>query len=63
MAEQVAKRAAVELSSPEMPKQTTKLLLDPELPPTTHRESMRGSKGSLKRYYPQIWTSPFYQIR
>jgi hypothetical protein len=30
----VAKRAAEELSSPGVPKQTAKLLLAPELPPT-----------------------------
>jgi hypothetical protein len=34
LADQVAKRAVEELSSPEVPKQTTKLLLAPELPPT-----------------------------
>jgi ribonuclease HI len=34
LADQVAKRAAEELSSPEALKQTTKLLLAPELPPT-----------------------------
>jgi hypothetical protein len=34
LADQVAKRAAEKLSSPGVPKQTTKLLLTPELPPT-----------------------------
>jgi hypothetical protein len=34
LADQAAKRAAEELSSPEVPKQTVKLLLAPELPPT-----------------------------
>jgi hypothetical protein len=34
LADQVAKREAEELSSPEVPKQTTKLLLALELPPT-----------------------------
>jgi hypothetical protein len=35
LADQVAKRAA-ELSSPEVPKQTAKLLLAPEPPPTSN---------------------------
>jgi predicted Zn-dependent protease len=34
LADQTARRAAEELSAPEAPKQTTKLLLAPELPPT-----------------------------
>jgi hypothetical protein len=34
LADQAAKRAAEELSSPKVPKQTAKLLLAPELPPT-----------------------------
>jgi ribonuclease HI len=34
LADQEARRAAEELSSPEAPMQTTKLLLAPELPPT-----------------------------
>jgi ribonuclease HI len=34
LADQAAKRAAEELSSPEVPKQTAKLLLAPELPPS-----------------------------
>jgi hypothetical protein len=34
LVDQAAKRAAEELSSPKMPKQTAKLLLAPELPPT-----------------------------
>jgi hypothetical protein len=34
LADQVARRAAEELNSSEAPKQTIKLLLAPELPPT-----------------------------
>jgi hypothetical protein len=34
VADQVARRAAEELSSPGVPEQTAKLLLAPELPPT-----------------------------
>jgi hypothetical protein len=46
LADQAAKRAAEELSSPEVPKQITKLLLAPELPPTPNytKEEEQWSK-------------------
>jgi hypothetical protein len=45
LADQMATRAAEELSSPEAPKQTAKLLLAPELPPTPNYTKEEESLG------------------
>jgi hypothetical protein len=49
LADQMARRTAEELSSPEAPKQTAKLLLAPELPPTLNytKEEEQWAKDEI----------------